>query len=283
MTKSSKYLIISCLLVIFGDFSSLATFAINPTKDYILTPDSFNLSFEKKHFITKDSANIYAWIIKPTIQSERNNKVIVICPSDAGNMSYFLYQAYAMVNVGYYVVMFDYRGFGTSSDFSYQKNNLYHNEDITDALTVLRKVKSTFKEKKIGLMGFSMGTIIATFVSQQEKVDFMINEGLVSNLNKYVEHLYQIKHKKILLPSSSKKYNNIFLNSLTKLPKYLIFIGNNDKNSQLNEQQLKDNKVEIIKFDGGHLQAFTSLTKTNYGDEYVKIINKFMDHLEDAK
>ncbi|MBK8500788.1 MAG: alpha/beta hydrolase [Saprospiraceae bacterium] len=72
------------------------------------------------------------------------------------------------------MVSFDYRGFGDSTDFDYNPNNVYHSEYVTDFATVLTWTKTTLRTDEIGVFGLSMGTLIANLGYQESKYDFFI-------------------------------------------------------------------------------------------------------------
>ena len=134
-------------------------FAIDPDREYIKTPDSVNWDYEQLIITTKDHFKLNSWIYQANMENDKDT-VLVLAYPDAGNMSYFVYHAAILANAGYTVVTFDYRGFGKSDDFKIQREYLYYNEFAWDLEAVVNVVSKKFEDKKIGVLGMSMGTTI---------------------------------------------------------------------------------------------------------------------------
>lgn len=250
--------------------------AITPDRSYQITPDSLGLNYESVTIQTPDKTQIKVWHINASEESNNGN-TIILCYGDAGNMSYWLNQAGILSQVGYSVVLFDYRGFGESSDFEINPNQLYYNEFATDLECVIKWSKQNLSYKKLGLLSFSMGTIMSTIAIQTEPVDFMIAEGYVLNPKSIKKKIFELKNKKILLPKNSKNYESLI--SKIDIP-ILVFSGTNDivtttKDSEKIVAQ-KSNR-QLITFDGNHLEGFQKLTKNYFGDMYIESITNFIE------
>lgn len=265
------------LILFIAIMTTINTFALKPSRDYLYKPDSLKMKFKEFKYNTKDGAIINTWVIKPKSVTENNKKVIIIAQTDAGNMSYLLYHAYSLSYKGYNVVMFDYRGFGESSDFKMNSEQLYYDEFVIDLKTVLCKTKEMFSNKKVGVLAFSMGTIITNFLVKNEKVDFLILEGIIPNLNTFIVQIKDKKGKDIILPKSAKKYNKNFKKNLDKINKVVIFHGLSDSFSNVSLfQNNNSSKIIIVEFNGGHLQGFFKLGKKFFGDVYIE---SFENHI----
>src|ERR1700745_2483977 len=83
--------------------------------------------------------------------------------------------------VGFTVVMFDYRGFGESDSFAIDPKMLYYNEFATDLTSVIRFAKEKYPGNKTGVWAFSMGTIITTLACNTAHPDFIIGDGYVTS------------------------------------------------------------------------------------------------------
>lgn len=126
------------LLFLLGFSSKL--FAINPGRDYYLSPDSLGLQYQEVRLNTSDNLSLNCWDIS-TDSLKNKNTSIVIAYGDSGNMGSNLFLAKTLSNEGYKVILFDYRGFGKSDDFVIQKDMLYYNEFCEDLKTVLNYAK----------------------------------------------------------------------------------------------------------------------------------------------
>lgn len=97
--------------------------ALKPDSLYQMTPDSLKLKYESLKITTPDSLNLKVWKIIPELKV-KNNSTIILAYGDSGNMSYWLHQAAILSQKGFAVILFDYRGFGESSSFKMNPNQV---------------------------------------------------------------------------------------------------------------------------------------------------------------
>ncbi|WMN07074.1 alpha/beta fold hydrolase [Marivirga arenosa] len=156
--------------------------AIDPDPKYILTPDSIGWEYEQLVLNTPDGNDLNTWIYAPNAENEKDEVLILAYP-DAGNMSYFVYHASVLANLGYTVITFDYRGFGKSSDFEIKSDHLFQTEFSIDLKTVVQFAANRFENKNIGIWAWSMGTMVTTYSwpSIKDTVDFLIFDAFVMN------------------------------------------------------------------------------------------------------
>lgn len=270
---------ISCCIFLLFLFSS-TTYALKPDSLYINTPGNLGLNFMEQSIQTSDGYTLNTWII--FADSSANKKTtLILAYGDSGNMSYYLNQAAILSQTGYDMVLFDYRGFGKSSPFELNPNQLYYNEFATDLLSVLQWSKMQYPKNKIGVWAFSMGTIMTTLALQSEPIDFFIGEGFVSDPHAIQKKILELKSKEILLPSGQESYDQK-VNNL-QLP-MLLFAGTDDSFTTVEDSkriaQKRKNRVLVI-FKGNHLQGFPALTKKFYGDQYIARMEKFIRKVRD--
>lgn len=262
---------IKFVLFIIAVNSSLLLYGIKPVKEYRNKPTEFNLNYEEFFIKTPDDVSLKSWLIHPT-ENNANNKIIIFAYGDSGNMSYWLHHAQLFSEIGFTIVLFDYRGFGESSAFEINSDLLYYNEFSTDLVSVIKWTKHKFAGQRIGVYGFSMGTISAAAALQNEKVDFFIAESVIYNPEDVVSYLHKIKHKTILLPVGSNSVKSLYNNISCSM---LLLSGISDEVSSTQTGKLianqKSNRKLVI-YNGGHGQALQSL-----GKEYGKIISDFIE------
>ena len=100
------------------------------------------------------------------------------------------------------VWLYDYRGFGASSDFSIERNQLFHTEFVSDLSAVSNYVY--YRTGKVPyLMGISMGSLIVDeFLKKTDiPVNGLIFDGYVGDPNKWVKRLKQLKGKTVNIPN----------------------------------------------------------------------------------
>lgn len=262
------------ILVLFS-FICFWSHALKPDSVYVSTPDALGLRYESHRIQTTHNLSLQAWVLNPMNEMDLET-TIVLAYGDAGNMSYWLNPAGILAQNGYTVVLFDYRGFGKSSPFEMNENQLYYDEFTEDLKSVYQWAKSNVKNKKIGVWGLSMGTIMTGFLVEDITPDFLILEGLVVNPKDIQEKILAAKGKNILLPKSASQLNEIYTKSQVPM---LLFSGSEDQFTTVVDSESmakKHNNRKSIVFSGGHLQGFPSMTENYYGDLYVTEINLFL-------
>lgn len=240
-------------------------------RDYKMKPDKFDIEYEEKKILSSDNAMLNAWIMRSEVENKKNY-TFIIAGSDAGNMGFSLAYALYLLNNGYDVVTFDYRGFGESSDFDYKPDNLYHTEYIEDFQSVVAWVKTEIAPEKIGILAFSMGTLIATAGFEKSKYDLLIAEAFIKSPRKIVQRIKKTKGNKINLPKSTKSHRS-HLNKIN-VP-ILLFCSKEDKVTTLKDSRKIVSKMpnrKLIEFDGEHLRGAYTLGM----GEYFSKINEFI-------
>jgi alpha-beta hydrolase superfamily lysophospholipase len=246
---------------------SINQLAIKPNKEYISIPTDFSAKFTEESFVTRDGFNIKSWHILP--KEEINEEItIIISYGDLGNMSYWLNHATALSLAGYDVWLYDYRGFGKSSEFSIDPNILYYNEFKIDLEAVVKGV-ATKSNNKICLLGFSMGSIISMLYLNEDNqdIDYYIGDGHICFPELIVDRLKKVPD----LPIEQINFQNFYQKDHTP---FLIFKASNDPvctNSDIDSLKKIKKEIQIVSFEGSHLHSFSVL-----GDEYIAYINAFL-------
>lgn len=95
--------------------------ALNPSRTYKQLPEKYNMKYEAHKVKTEDGAILNAWSFPA---KTKTTQLILISHSGEGNMADYLRRVDQFSSLGYNVVVYDYRGFGESSDFEID-NNMY--------------------------------------------------------------------------------------------------------------------------------------------------------------
>jgi alpha-beta hydrolase superfamily lysophospholipase len=170
--------------------SCIISKAIKPIKEYVYTPDKFKLSYVDTT-IASGQAELSTWLI----EKDSAKGTFILAYGDAGNKSYLLQQAYFFNARGYNVILFDYRGFGGSSAFSYDSTNLYHTEYYEDLKSVYAFAKSYYVDHPIYIYAVSMRTIFASRLELRDLDGLVLDKPLlglehaIENLKKKGKHL----------------------------------------------------------------------------------------------
>ncbi|MTI21005.1 alpha/beta fold hydrolase [Fulvivirga sp. RKSG066] len=247
---------------------SLNSLAINPDRNYEWTPETFGLTYQEYQLVTPDGFSINVWEYTVPDSVNKKEEVIIAVGPDAGNMSYSVYQLKALVERGYKVISFDYRGFGHSNDFEINKDFLYYNEFAIDLDTVIKATKAKFPESKLGLYGMSMGTYISLL--SRENVDFCIAEAFFNDPHKVVNNLKINKSKEVLLPAQ------VEIVEASSIPT-LIFCGTKDLVTSCDiADQFEENskRVQSIKFEGDHMAGRITMPEGDYYNSIFEFLER---------
>lgn len=193
------------LLFVFVLVAQIAN-ALPPERDYWITPDSLGLSYVQKTLVAPDKAELLSWMMTTKAAKPLRTTLIIAYPASGGNMANNLHYANAFLKAGFDVVLFDYRGFGHSSAFKTDPAHLYYNEYVTDMQTAIAAARKQFPNNKLGILGFSASTILATLAVPEQPVDFIVGEGYVSDPQRIVD-FWKINDPKhpLILPMRADK------------------------------------------------------------------------------
>lgn len=252
-------------------------YSINPMKEYKVKPEQFEMDYKELKIKTSDGASLNTWVMN-TQSENKKNYTFVIAGSDVGNMGFTLAYVAYLLNDGYDVVTFDYRGFGESSNFEFNPNNLYHDEYIEDFRTIINWVRSELKPENIGVLAFSMGTLISTAGYEDAKYEILISEGFIKCPKKVAKRIKNSKGKAIKLPKPSKSLCN--KSKKINIP-ILVFASEKAKIATLKDSQQvvkqRQNR-KLIVHNGEHLRGAFTIGLDNYLDK----INEFIENLTDV-
>ncbi|MDQ2793708.1 MAG: alpha/beta hydrolase, partial [Bacteroidota bacterium] len=244
-----------------------AVWALKPTREWVATPDSLGLRYQTTALTTPDHAQLAGWLVEPTATVPDRHTTMVLAYGDSNNMSYFLSQARALSQGGYRVYLFDYRGFGHSSDFAIDRQQLYYPEFSTDLRTVLADARHRYPRSRTGIIGFSMGTIMASEVAATGKCDFLVAEGYVASPQLLVAGIFQRNQKVVTLPTEAADY--ALVARRVNCP-WLLVGGMADKNTPLADSVAVARAArwrqrrQVLCFEGGHLEGFFALSEAEY-------------------
>lgn len=265
MNKIQLLIVLTILINQFG-------YSINPMKEYTMKPDLFKIEYEEVKIKTKDDYELNTWVMESS-NEDKKGYTIVIVGSDAGNMGFSLPYASYLLKNGYDVITFDYRGFGDSSSFNYNPNNYYHEEYVEDFVTIIEWTKTKYERNKIGVLAFSMGTLISSIGYNEIKYDVLVGEGFIKSPAKTVKRVKKEKGKELNLPKSAKQ-DGKRINKI-EIP-ILIFSSRTDKITTLKDSEQiasKRTNRKVVVFEGEHLRGGYTLGMPNYINE----INQFIE------
>lgn len=164
---------------------------MRPLEGYPVVPSDYGIIYDPVTFETSDGLSLKGWFfpaqdtagisnqlvgrlipvpdsLKPPLRpymldDVRVGATVVICPGDAGNMSFSILYAYNLFIEGFNVFTFDWRGFGESEDWPINQDQLIHTEFLADYEAALNYLitRPEVDSFRIGLLGFSTGAYMS--------------------------------------------------------------------------------------------------------------------------
>jgi len=133
-------------------FVTIHAIALNPSKEYRVTPHDTRMAFEEIKISTRDGAVLNAWYFP----SKMSEQLMVISHDGVGNMGEYLERVKILINYGFSVITYDYRGYGQSSDFGINKLQYVYKEFFTDFEAVVEYCSTRFQGEIIAY-GWGIG------------------------------------------------------------------------------------------------------------------------------
>jgi alpha-beta hydrolase superfamily lysophospholipase len=258
---------------------STEAFAIHPYKDYVAVPSQVGMSYDSLNIPTADHFRLTGWYCKPAKDS--SDLLIILAGTDAGNMSYDLQvEQFIVQNFHVPVLLFDYRGFGSSQMFAYDANAIGHPEYLIDLDAVVLYAQKKYPGKKIVVYGRSLGAALAL-------VEGAMRTGIAGVVaeSPYSSQVLLAKHYKD--ENTSDKVKPIESDSLEPLKNIrnfraanlLILHGENEKHIQSKElkaliEHAPISNKKFIDFPGCDHLELPSKAPQQFGDAMAAFLTQ---------
>ncbi|MBA6340960.1 alpha/beta hydrolase [Colwellia sp. MB02u-10] len=175
------------------------------------------------------------------------------------------------------VIWFDYRGMGVSD----KKENLSLNSLRTDALKIFDFSKDEFPTNlPITIHGLSMGSLVASYVAVNKKIDALILDGAISTVPELVDNLMPTWSKpfySVNLSPELAEINNVdFIKEYNK--PLLFLIGEDDSTTPV------INSKELYNISSSQIKVLAIIPNTEHGetmrkDKAIKAYQDFINKL----
>lgn len=188
---------------------------------------TFNSNFEELDITTKDGKNLNGLLFK----TENSKGLIFYLHGNGGSLESWGKKASFYTEMGYDIFMIDYRGYGKSESSITSEKQLH--EDVQIAYNTLKK---NYSEDKIVVLGYSLGSGLATHLASKNNPKLLILQAPYYNINDASRHLintndsFILKMLKIFPTSLLNKYKittNKYIQEC-KMP-IVMFHGDEDK------------------------------------------------------
>jgi uncharacterized protein len=192
-------------------------FVFHPQKNHDMLPDQLGLVHKSVFFEASDGTKLHGWFFPLPGKSP----VILFCHGNAGNISHRLHNIGELLNMGFQVFIFDYRGFGKS------KGSPSREGVFLDGLAAYDYLRNRLgiPSDRIILFGRSLGAAVATEIASKRKANRLILESAFTSTKAMARTMPLFA---LLSPFLPAHYNNLKKIEHITIPK-LIIHGNRDE------------------------------------------------------
>jgi fermentation-respiration switch protein FrsA (DUF1100 family) len=186
-------------------------FVFFPHRAHDFTPETFNLTYQDVYFKASDGVRLHGWFFP----LQKKAPVILFFHGNAGNISHRLDNVRHLVQHGFQVFIFDYRGYGKSSGRPSEKGIYKDGLAGYDHLT---------KELGIGsdhiiLFGRSLGAAVAIETAGKRAARSIIIESAFTSTKHMARAMILFL---VLSPFLPPHYNNLAKIPRLEIPKLII-------------------------------------------------------------
>ncbi len=249
------YLAICLLLYSFQE--KLLFFPQKLDKDFKF---SFNQPFEEIDIRTSDNISLHGILFK----TDNPKGLIFYLHGNAGSLHSWGNVAELYTDMNYDVFILDYRGYGKSEGKIESQKQIYQDVQIT-----YNNLKQRYQEDNIIILGYSIGTGLASFTASNNNPKLLILQSPYYSLTDMVRRHYPIIPSFIL----KYKFNNSKHISKCKMP-IVIFHGDQDEviyhGSSIKLKNHFSEKDTLITLYG---QKHNGMT---FNPDYIKAIKKYL-------
>lgn len=193
-----KNTILKIVLVTMAFIASMPVFALNPSKEYKVTPDKFGMQYKEEKIKTSDGAVLNAWFFE---NARKSINWVVISGSGDGNMADNLEIVNSFLSAGYNVATYDYRGYGASSEFKIDPDLFIYPQFITDLNAVLDHLRKSRAITKFDLYGLNIGAGLSIGVgANRTETKKIIADGPWTSLEGMKNKLKEKTGKEVNMP-----------------------------------------------------------------------------------
>lgn len=182
-----------CTLLI-GKISS----ALNPSREYAVKPEKYGMVYKEEKITTKDGATLNAWFFE---SPKKTTNWMIISGSGDGNMADMIEICGNFLSLGYNVCMYDYRGYGASSEFAIDPETYIYPQFLNDLNAVGDYLRKSRAITKFDLYGQNIGAGISLGVGcNRPETRKIIADGSWTGLEPMKKKFKEKQGKDIIIP-----------------------------------------------------------------------------------
>ena len=183
-----------------------------PLREIEAYPSTVGLKYEDVHIKTADGAVINGWLIP----NRAAQKVILLFHGNGGNLGHRVHFLRVLNALPANVLIIDYHGYGKSQGKP-SEANLYLDAEAAYRYLIERR---KFKPEQIVVMGSSLGSAVATYLAEKERVGGLILQKPFTSAAAMAPRLNPLYRWPIVLIRS--RYDNLARIRNVKVPLLII-------------------------------------------------------------
>ncbi len=241
-----------------------------PVKELFTNPKQSGMEYDEVMFSTSDGITISAWYI-PVQSGVQERGTVLFCHGNAGNISHRIDSIRIFHELGFSVLIFDYRGYGNSGGKPSEDGTYLDAEAAWEYLTMTKKISPD----KIILFGRSLGSAVAAETALRKKAGVLVIESGFTSLSDLGSFIYPYLPVRLI---AKYKYSTIDKISGINIPKLFIHSPDDQIVPFKQGRELYEKAAgpkEFLEIKGGHNDGFMVT-----GRPYIDGMNRFIsDHL----
>ncbi|MBT3301636.1 MAG: hypothetical protein HOD63_01730 [Bacteroidetes bacterium] len=190
-----KIVFISIALIL-----SVSLYALKPEREYAVTPADYGMDYNNLKIKTSDGMMLQAWLFNATDKQSR--KVIILSDDGDGNMADLIELASNFLSLGYNVVTYDYRGYGSSDDFQINTKFFLYSQfqkDLEGVIDYMRRHYPSFKTTHLFGVGLGGGLSLGIGANRPE-VSKIIADSPYITFELTEKRYMEVYGQKVMMP-----------------------------------------------------------------------------------
>jgi dipeptidyl aminopeptidase/acylaminoacyl peptidase len=151
--------------------------------DFTFTPWETDAAHEIAEFTTADGVRLHGWFLRRDGSADAS-RVVVVMHGYRGEKSDVLGMSTALWRAGFAVLLFDFRGRGRSARAPITMGH----RETADLAAALDWVAGRVPGARIGLLGFSMGGVVAILGGADERVRAIVADSVFASQREVIAH-----------------------------------------------------------------------------------------------
>ena len=256
-------------------FIANSIMGLNPSKEYKVKPEKYGMTYKEEKVATKDGASLNAWFFET---SKKTTNWVIISGSGDGNMADNIEVAGQFLSAGWNVAMYDYRGYGSSSDFSIDPDTYIYPQFIVDLNSIADYLRKSRAITKFDLYGQNIGAGLSLGVGcNRTETRKIIADGSWTGLELMKKKIKEKKGKDVVLPFGyDKNYEPMYAcdRSRPNIKGVLLIVSPQD-------EMITPNDMKLLKCSTSNYIVLNSPSNTeNFSTDknvYFEKISKFLN------